>query len=154
MSRFQRCRVTCRRLLTIMLVTIGLAAVAATPSNAAARSIFPSPTVCSAGPVSDPRLSSTRFGDFVSVSASVYCNVSYSMSIDLTLISPGGETTRHFEKTQPDQVEVTGTVSRTCDGPGWYLGRATFDVSAPGLGFHETTDSQWVFFWCGVIRFP
>jgi hypothetical protein len=153
-SRFQRLRVTCGLLLTTMLVSIGLVVVAASPSNAAvetAQSRFP--TVCSQGSLSGPRLTAGRFGEVASVSASVWCNVAYSMSIDLTLIFAGGEITRHFEMTQPNQTEVTGTVSRRCTTPGWYMGRAHFSVSAPGLSFDRTVDSQWVFFLCGEL-FP
>jgi hypothetical protein len=154
-SRFQRYRFTCRRLLTTMLVSIGLVMAAATPSNAVAEPAQSSlPALCSPLEVRNPWLTATRFGDVVSVSARVWCNVSYSMSIDLTLVFPGGETTQHFEKTQPDQTEVTGTVSRLCTGPGWYLGRAHFILSTPGPSLDTTFDSQWVWFWCGVIRFP
>jgi hypothetical protein len=152
-SRFQRRGVTCRRLLTTMLVTIGLMAVAASPSNAAAGTAQPRfvPTVCTQGSVSDPQLTSGRFGKFVSVRASIACNVAYSMSIDLTLVFPGGETTQHFGMTQPGQTEVTGTVTRMCTTPGWYLGRAHFQVSAPGIGFGRTAESQWVLFLCGLF---
>ena len=153
MSRFQRRRVTCGLLLTTMLVSIGLVGVAASPSNAAvetAQSRF-GPTVCSQGSVSDSRVTAGRFGEVVSVGASVWCNVAYSMSIDLALIFPGGETTRHFEMTQPGQTEVTGTVTRRCTTPGWYLGRAHFRVSAPGIGFDRTVDTQWVFVLCGLF---
>ena len=153
MSRFQRRRLICGLVLTTVLASIGLVGMAASPSNAAvqtAQSGFV-PTVCSQGSLSDPRLTAGRFGEVVSVSASVWCNVAYSMSIELTLISAGGETTRHFEMTQPGQTEVTGTVSRRCSSPGWYLGRAHFRVSAPGIGFARTADSQWVFVMCGLF---
>lgn len=151
MSRFQRHSVTCSLLLTTVLVTLGLVAVAASPSKAATAQPRFGPTVCSQGSLSDPRLTSGRFGEVVSINASVWCNVAYSMSIDLTLIFAGGETTRHFEMTQPGQTEVTGSVARRCTSPGWYLGRAHFHVFAPGISFDRTTDSQWVFLLCGLF---
>ncbi len=149
MSRFQR---TCSLLLTTMLVTIGLVVVTASPSIAAAetaQSRFP--TVCSMGSVSDPRVTSGRFGEVVSIGANVWCNVADSMSIDLTLIFAGGEVTRHFEMPQGGQPEVTGTVSRRCSSPGWYLGRARFIVHAPRLSFDRTVFTQWVFVLCGLM---
>jgi len=150
-SRLPHRRFTCR-LLATMLATMGLVAAAA-PAHAATAPARPAlgPTVCTEGSISDPRLTSNRFGKFVSVSASVGCNVAYSMSIDLTLVSPGGETTRHFEMTQPGQTDVTGTVSRPCSSPGWYMGRAHFHVSAPRISFDSDADSQWVLFLCGLF---
>jgi hypothetical protein len=151
-SRFQRRRVTCSLLLTTMLVTIGLVVVTASPSNAAAetaQSRFP--TVCSQGSVSDPRVTSGRFGEFVSIGANVWCNVADSMSIDLTLIFAGGEVTRHFAMAPGGQPEVTGTVSRRCSSPGWYRGRAHFSVDAPGLNFDRTVFTPWVFVLCGLL---
>jgi hypothetical protein len=72
------------------------------------------------------------------------------MDIDLTLIYAGGEITRHFGMTHPDQTEVKGTVTRRCTSPGWYQGRADFDVFAPGLSFQRTAYSDWVFLLCGL----